>query len=415
VDAFLLKRRYQVTKPLPKDTSHRDTSPDAVQRACWRYLWEKGDPHNGLVPDHLDSEGLIVSPASIAATGMALSALPTGVQNGWVTRHDAAQRARQTLRFFAREAQHHHGFFFHFLDMSTGERVWECEVSSVDSTLLFLGALFCRAYFNGKTAVETEVRELATDIFERADWNWFCNGQDGVSLAYTPERGFSSHIWRGFNEGLLVYILALGSKSHALPVSSYEAWTRDYETKRIYGIDFLYSRPLFTHLFPHLWLDLRTMRDDFMRREHLNYFENARRAVAVQEEWARRRGDARMWGVSACDGPNRRKNGGYHARGVPFGRFDGVYSPPVCLASLPFEPETASTAWQFWIEKHPELLSDWGVAGAVEPSTGWISGTYGLDAAMLVLMLENVRSGLFWELSHTISELQTGLERAGFR
>lgn len=398
-----------------KKPSRNATSPAAVQHAAWRYLWEKADPRTGLVPDHIDRDGVVVSPASIATTGMALSALPVGVQNGWVSRNDAAQRARQTLQFLAHEVEHHHGFFFHFLDLTTGERVWKCEVSSVDSALLFLGALFCKAFFNGKSAAEQEVRDLATEIFARADWNWFCDGLDGVSIAYKPERGFSRHIWRGYNEGLLVYILGLGSSSHPLPVASYEGWTRDYHTRRVYGIDYLYSRPLFTHLFPHLWLDLRVLRDECMRRCHLNYFENTRRAIAVQEEWARRRGDARMWGVSACDGPGRRKNGGYRARGVPFGHFDGVYSPPVCLASLPFEPTTAMEAWEFWMEKHPELLGKWGVSGAVEPSSGWLSGFFGLDQTMLVLMIENARSDLLWELSHNIPELSTGLERAGFR
>ncbi|RYG56348.1 hypothetical protein EON80_29465, partial [bacterium] len=181
-----------------------------------------------------------------------------------------------------------------------------------------------------------------------------------------------------------------------------------------YGIDYLYSRPLFTHLFPHLWLDLRVARDECMHRNHLTYFENTRRAIAIQEEWARRRGNPRRWGVSACDGPNTRKNGGYHARGVPFGHFDGVFSPPVCLASLPFDPIAATVAWDYWMEEHPDLLGEWGVAGAIQPKTGWFSGYFSLDQAMLVLMIENYRSGLLWELSHQIPEIGRGLERAGF-
>jgi hypothetical protein len=392
------------------DSAHLET----VQRAAWHYLWEKADPHNGLIPDHLDSKGRVVSPASIAATGMALSAFPVAVSNGFVTRPEAAGRALTTLRFFARDAEQHHGFFFHFLNPETGQRVWKCEVSSVDSALLFLGALFCAQFFDNNSAAERELRELASEIWERADWNWFCDGLDGVSIAYKPERGFSCHIWRGYNEGLLVYIMGLGSPTHALPSASYAAWTRDYRFKRVYGIDYLYCRPLFTHLFPHLWLDLRQTRDEIMKKNDLDYFENTRRAVHVQQEWARRRGDPRKWGVSACDGPNTRKNGGYHARGVPFGHFDDVFSPPVCLASLPFQSEVAAEAWDFWMDEHPRLLGQWGVRGAINPTTGWMSGYFGLDQAMLVLMLENARTGLLWELSRSIPALQTGLKRAGF-
>ena len=386
----------------------------AVQRAAWRYGWEKADPRNGLVPDHIDGDGIVVSPASIGATGMALSALAVGVENGWVTRNEAAARAVATLRFFARDAAHHEGFFFHFLDTKSGERVWKCEISSVDSSFVFIGALFCAAYFDAKNRVESDIRVLGDEILGRANWNAFCDGGDAICLAFKPERGFSHHRWRGYNEALPMVVLALGALNHALPPQSYAAWTRDYRKKRVFGMETLFARPLFLHLFPHLWLDLRVVRDDWMRQNQLNYFENTRRAVEIQVAWAKKRGDAKMWGVSACDGPNLHPNGGYRARGVPFGVFDGVFSPPVCLAALPFAPDLALEAWRFWTEKFPQLTGDWGVRGAIHPQTGWTSGFFGLDAAMLVLMLENAKSGLLWDLSREIPALQNGLKRAGF-
>jgi hypothetical protein len=386
----------------------------AVQRAAWRYLWQKANPRNGLVPDHIDADGIVVSPASIGVTGMALTALPAGVENGWVTRNEAATRALATLRFFAHDAAHYEGFFFHFLDMETGERVWKCEISSVDSSFVFFGGLFCAAYFDRKNGVESEIRALAAEILARAHWNLWCAGADAVCLAYKPERGFSRHRWRGYNEALPTVILGLGAPLYALPAESYAAWTRDYRKKRVYGIETLFARPLFIHLFPHLWLDLRAVRDDWMRQNSLNYFENTRRAIEVQVAWAKRRGKASKWGVSACDGPNLRRNSGYHARGVPFGAFDEVFSPPVCLASLPFAPDLALEAWRYWIEEAPQLSGEWGVLSAIHPPTGWTSGFFGLDATMLVLMLENARSGLLWNLSRQIPQLQNGLQRAGF-
>lgn len=384
---------------------------EAVQRAAWRYLWQGANPQNGLVPDHIEA-GKSGVPASVAVVGMALSALAVATENGWVSRREAAQRALATLRFFAREAAHHGGFFFHFLDVERGERVWNCEVSSVDSTFLFLGALFCGAYFDLDTPLEREIRVLGEEIFARADWNWFRGGGEAVCIAYKPERGFSKYDWRGYNEALPLAVLGLGSPSFALPLSSYAAWTSTYRLKRLYGREFLFCGPLFTHLFPHLWLDLRGVGDAPLRNRGLDFFGNTTRAVEIQVEWARRRGDAEKWGVSACDAPQGGTLGGYRARGVPFGRFDEVFSPSVCLAALPFAPDLALEGWDFWRRNHPEVVGKWGVRGAIHPQSAWTSGWFGLDQGMLVLMLENWRSGLLWQLSKRIAPLQIGMKRA---
>ncbi len=387
------------------------TSIEAIQRAAWHYGWESANPQNGLVPDHIEA-GKSGVPASIAVVGMALSALAVGVENGWVSRHDAAHRAAATLRFFARDAAHHGGFFFHFLDMEKGARVWNCEVSSIDSTILFLGALFCGAYFDHDTPRERGIRALSEEIFARANWNWFRNGDEAVSIAFTPERGFSKHGWRGYNEGLLLAVLGLGSPTNALSLSSYAAWTSTYRFKRLYGRDFLFCGPLFTHLFPQLWLDLRGVADAPLQKRGLDFFANTTRAVEIQVEWAKKRGHPQKWGVSACDAPQGGKLGGYRARGVPFGRFDEVFSPPVCLASLPFAPDLALDGWNYWQKNHPEIVGRWGVRGAIHAPSGWTSGWFGLDQGLLVLMLENWRSGLLWELSKRITPLQIGLFEA---
>jgi hypothetical protein len=350
-----------------------ETSIEAIQHAAWRYGWENANPRNGLVPDHIE-DGKTGVPSSIAVVGMALSSLAVGVENGWVSRRQAAQRATTTLRFFAHGAANHGGFFFHFLDVQSGERVWNCEVSSIDSTILLLGALFCGAYFDLDTPQEREIRCLSEEIFARADWNWFCNGDNAVSIAYWPERGFSKHSWRGYNEALLLAVLGLGSPTFALPAQSYAAWTSTYRFKRIYGREFLFCGPLFTHVFPHLWLDLRGIADAPLRNHGLNFFENTTRAVEIQSEWAKRRGDARKWGVSACDAPQGGTLGGYRARGVPWGRFDEVFSPPICLATLPFSPDLALDSWNYWHFNHPEILGEWGVRGAIHSQSGWMSG-----------------------------------------
>lgn len=379
-----------------------------VQGAAWRFLWEKANPQNGLVADQSGAK----SPASIAVTGMALSALPLAVENGWITRAQGAARALAALRFFAHDAQQQHGFFFHFLDMESGQRVWNCELSSIDSTLLFLGSLFCGAFFDGNAPLEREIRELSELIFGRADWNWFRNGDEAVCIAWKPERGFSSHHWRGYNEGLLIYLLGLGSPTHQLPAASYTSWFSHYHWRTVYGIPTIYCGPLFTHLFAHLWFDLRDFQDAWTRQHQFNYYDNTVSAIQIQSEWARRRGHPRKWGVSSCDGPHLKKNGGYRARSVPFGQFDELYSPPVCLASLPFAPETVAPAWEFWEQQYPQLLGKWGVRSAVHPPTGWMSEYFGLDQGLLVLTQWG-QTGLLHQLSRQIPVMEKGLRRAG--
>lgn len=381
---------------------------EEVQKAAWHYLWEKANPQNGLVADQTGAN----SPASIAVTGMALSALPIAVENGWITRPQGAARALATLRFFAHDAQQQHGFFFHFLDMESGQRVWNCELSSIDSAILFLGVLLCGAFFDSVSAAEREIRELSEQISARADWNWFRNGDAAVSIAWKPERGFSKHHWRGYNEALLLYFLGLGSPTHALPEASYIAWLKHYHWRTIYGIPTIYCGPMFVHLFNHLWFDLRDFQDAWTRQHNFNYWDNTISAIQIQSEWAKRRGHPQQWGVSACDGPNLRKNGGYHARSVPFGHFDEVYSPPVCLASHPFAPEVVTPAWGFWNQEHSEMVGKWGVRGAIHTTSGWMSEYFGLDQGLLVLTAPR-ESNLLHELARAIPVMRRGLERAG--
>ena len=239
------------------------------------YYLHETNPDNGLVRDKTEPN----APASIAAIGMALATIPVIVERGILIREFAAKIARKRLRYLVEcpqgpepDASGYKGFFYHFLDIETGRRVWQCELSTIDSAFLFAGALTVATYFDRDTADEAEIRYLATTLYERADWNWACAGGLSLTHGWRPESGFIPHRWQGYDEGLLLYILGLGSPTHPLHPQSYAAYTATYEWKKIYGRELLYSGPLFTHQLSHMWVDFRGIRDAFMRAARLRLF-----------------------------------------------------------------------------------------------------------------------------------------------
>ena len=410
---------------------------DNLQRSAFDYFVQHTNTANGLVAD-TSRPG---SHASIAVVGFALSAYPVAVERGWVARSDAVRRSLAALRFFMHsdqsgtpEATGAHGFYFHFLHMDSGTRAWRSELSLIDSSLLVAGMLTAAAYFSAATADETELRALADALYRRVEWRWAQRKDATVALAWKPESGFLRYRWQGYSEALILYVLGLGSPTHALTADSFEAWTRTYQWENLYGYDFLYAGPLFIHQFSQAWIDFRGIRDRFMREKRCDYFENSRRATCIQREYAIRNPlsftglGADCWGLSAGDGPrtarqrvaNRRQAFyGYAARGVPYGPNDGTLSGPATLASLVFAPDIVVPAVRQWMAQGGEqaLLAS-GVNATVRTPNGrpWVSeGRFGLDQGLLVLMLENHRSGLVWHLLRDSPYICAGLQRAGFR
>jgi hypothetical protein len=412
-----------------------------LQKATFGYFVKETNPANGLVPDNTRTG----APCSIAAVGLGLASYPVAVERGYLRRSDAARRVLTTLRFFERaphgpepDATGHHGFYYHFLDMSTGRRVWKCELSTVDSTFLLAGALAVACYFDLDSPDEREIRDTATELYARADWPWAANEGLLVSHGWRPERGFIRYRWDGYSEATLLYLLALGSPTHALGPESYEEWTRTYRWMRLYGYDFLYAGGLFEHQLSHLWVDFRGIQDAFMREHGIDYHENTRRATYVQREYAIRdprgfRGyDRDTWGVTASDGPGparfvvdgrMRRFYDYRARGVPFGTDDGTIAPWAAIASLPFAPEIVLPAIDNLYRRYPQMSSEYGFKCSFNPTftrgtrrgVGWIAkGYFGLDQGPIVCMIENHLTGGFWELMRSCRPIRDGLARAGF-
>jgi hypothetical protein len=413
-----------------------------LEERTFRFFWDTANPQNGLVPDRYPTP----SGSSIAAVGFGLTAYPIGVERGYITRVAARKRVLTTLRFFAR-AENQHGFFYHFIDMHSGARASNSEMSTVDTSLLLAGMLFCQSYFTSADRSETEIRKLVEQIYRRVDWTWAQPRPPAVALAWTPEAGFSDWDWHGYNEGMLVYLLALGSPSHPIDAQAWDLWTADYDKHwgLVYDQPYLGFAPLFGHQYTHVWVDFRGIKDAYMREHDLDYFENSRRATYAQRRYAIANPlhwqayGKNVWGMSASDGPGpgglpyqgvRRPFLEYAARGLAPGGIvdDGTIAPTAAISSLPFAPEIVLPATlEMYHRFGSAIYSDYGFRDAFnasfraadrepEPSRpGWVDPDYlGIDQGPIVAMIENFRSDLVWRVMRTNPYLQRGLERAGF-
>src|SRR6476646_3968821 len=295
---------------LPSRLSTRQTAfLDTLERRTFNWFWDQTNPSNGLTPDRWPSKSF----SSIAAVGFALTAYPVGVERGYLPRADAAQRTLTTLRFLYNAPQGtqptnvtgYKGFFYHFLDMQTGYRFQQVELSTIDTSLLLGGVLFCQSYFTGADPTEYAIRAYADSIYLRVDWPWAVNHAPLVSMGWHPESGFINSDWKGYDEGMIVYILALGSPSHSIDAASWTAWTQSYVWLPYYGLPFISFPPLFGHQYSHVWIDFRGIQDAYMRGKGIDYFENSRRATNSQRSYAIdnpghwRDYGANVWGLTA--------------------------------------------------------------------------------------------------------------------
>ncbi|HEX7837642.1 MAG TPA: glucoamylase family protein, partial [Kofleriaceae bacterium] len=263
---------------------------DDLERRTFDWFWRTQDPVTGLVPDRYPTPSF----SSIAAVGFGLTAIAIGVERGYVSRAAGRDRVLATLRFFRDAPQGdaaagvtgYKGFYYHFLDMATGRRYRDVELSSVDTALLLAGVMVCRGYFTGADPAEAELRQIADALIDRVDWRWMQPRAPAIAMGWQPEHGFLDYDWIGYNEAMIVILLALGSPSPVEP-AAWDAWTSRYEASwgTAYGQEHLRFGPLFGHQYSALWVDFRGIRDRFMRAHGLDYFENSRRATLAQRAY----------------------------------------------------------------------------------------------------------------------------------
>ena len=449
---------------LPKAQQH---AVGDLEKRTFEFFRDSANTANGMVPDHWPDDHIGDYFSSIAAIGFGLTAYGVGAERGWMTRTEAVKRTLTTLRFFhdapqgeAPDLSGNHGFFYHFLDMQTGRRYhaahWD-ELSTIDTTLLLGGVLFAQSYYDHDTRDEKEIRKLADEIYRAVDWQWASPRAPLVAMGWTPEAGFIHVDWHGYNEAMLLYVLALGSPTHAVGAGAWKAWSETYDRTwgSFQGQEHLGFGPTLGHQYSHVWIDFRGIRDDYMRAHDLDYFENSRRAAFAQREYAIHNPlqwqdyGANIWGLTACNGPRKEKLQpgevdryahdpktfyGYIARGAGLRDTldDGTIAPTAAAASIAFAPEIVVPAIVEMQHRYGDnVYTKYGFVDAFNPSfhftdrplrtgrivpgDGWVDTLYiGIDQGPIVAMIENYRSDLIWKVMRKNPYVREGLKRAGF-
>ncbi|KFA34656.1 hypothetical protein KWI_0115780 [Xanthomonas vasicola pv. vasculorum NCPPB 206] len=426
-----------------------------IERRTFQFFWDTTNELNGLSPDRFPSRPF----ASIASVGFALTAYPIGIENGWVSRNQAIDRTLTTLKFF-RDAPMgpqktgragYKGFYYHFLDMQKGNRYdsW-VELSSVDTALLMMGVLFTQSYYDGDDPREKEIRQIADTLYKRVDWRWLQQRAPLISMGWFPESGFINHDWMGYNEAMMLYLLALGSPTHGVDPDAWTSWTRTYNNDwGVYqGQEYLSFGPLFGHQYSHVWIDFRDIQDQYMRERGIDYFLNSRRATLAQRDYAidnpmkwKDYGE-NVWGLTAGDGPQntsqeyrgeQRQFRHYSSRGAGLRENfdDGTIVPSAAISSIVFAPEVVIPATEEMHKRYGDFLySSYGFldsfnpsfnydiplkTGRMVPDRGWVASDYiAIDQGPILAMIANYQNEFVWNVMKKNPYIRAGLERAGF-
>jgi hypothetical protein len=383
---------------------------EELERASFRFFWEQANPETGLVRDRCNVRQPNNSElANIAATGFGLTALCIGENREFITLLESQERVLNSLRFLWKKVPHHRGFFYHWANLNTGQRVWDSEVSSVDTAILLCGILTCRQHFT-----HPEIHELATEIYNRVDWNWLSEDTPVLPHGWTPESGFLQYRWDNYSEMMMMYLLGLGSDIHPLPSKAWDSWKRP--TFEYNGIRYIGSfAPLFINQYSQAWFDFRGKRD-----RYADYFKNSIIATDVHRRFcldlAKQFPDYSddLWGITASDSVR-----GYSVWGGPpsTGPIDGTVVPCAAGGSLPFQPEETMRVLRTIKDRYGQKAwSDYGFVDAFNPLTNWYdTDVIGIDAGITMVMAENARTSFVWDTFMKNPEAKRGMERAGFK
>jgi hypothetical protein len=388
-----------------------------LSKRSFLFFWEQADPSTGIVRDRSRTHGTPVegggrNVGSIAAVGFGLSGLCIAAERQWIRRADAISRARSTLRFFADRQEHQHGWFYHFIDLSTGTREWKSELSSIDTALLLAGVLTARQCFAG----DSEIPRLADAIYRRVDFQWMLAGDRLLlSHGWKPESGFLTGRWDHYCELMILYLLAIASPTHPIPPDSWRAWRRPVTTfegqSYVGGPD-----PLFVHQYSHAWVDFRGWRE--REAPHTDWWENSVTATRVHKAFCLRLArdfpgyTDTIWGITASDS---RK--GYVAWGGPprHEAIDGSVVPCAAAGSLMLAPDITVPAVREMRRRFGDrIYGRYGFADAFHPTDGWVNpDVIGIDLGITLLSAENLRTGRVWRWFMQNAEITSAMERAG--
>ena len=391
-----------------------------LSRRCFRYFFEQADSQTGLVPDRARADG---SPfdknhpsyhiASSAATGFGLTALCIAAERGWISNKEARIRVRHTLRFFANQAFNEKGWFYHWLDLQTGERRWQSEISTIDTALLLGGILTARQKFKN----DAEISRLATLIYERIDFPYMQNGRLTLTMGSKPESGFLQSRWDQFSEHMMLDLLAIGSPAHPSDPRMWYAWRRDWIT--FAGYTYITGAPLFVQQYSHAWVDFRGRRERVPPQ--VDYFANSITATRAHREFCislLKLGftsySENLWGITSSDSAK-----GYIAWGGPplDPATDGTIVPCAAGGSLMFAPDICLPALKEMKAKFGDrVYGRYGFVDAFNPQTGWIDpDVIGIDVGITLLSAENLRTGAVWRWFMQNREIHRALNAVGLQ
>jgi hypothetical protein len=413
-------------KPFPSD----DAFMDYLQEANFDFFWYNANPANGLIPDRSANGSPSGTVCSIASVGFGLTTIGIAIDHGWITRDQGAARVLTTLNTFWNGPQGanasgeigYNGWFYHFLDMNAAIRSGNSELSSIDTALLLAGILYAKQYFNGTNATETSIQTLASSIFNRVNWLWFAPdipATNGIRMGWLPSSGFSTFgDWKGYDEGMVIYLLGMGASSNSLPAGCWSYWTSGYIWATFYNESFIEFPPLFGHEYSHCWIDFRHVGDAYMNAENSTYFENSHRAALAQQSYCIadplgwRGYSAQIWGLTASDDPS-----GYEAHGAPPAENDdGTLAPTAAGGAMSFAPEIAlPTLEAIYSQGRLLVWTAYGFTDAFNFSANWFdTDELGIDQGPIPIMIENYRNQNVWRLFMQNPEVQRGLQQAGF-
>ena len=382
---------------------------DDLEKSNFLFFWEQTNPDTGLIKDRCNVRTTDTSvAASIASTGFGLTAICIAEKRGFISSSDAHLRIIKTLDFVWKKLPTHRGFFFHFANMNTGERIWDSEVSSIDTSIFLCGMLTCREHFRDR-----DIIQLSRAIFDRVDWTWISEDITLLSMGWTPEFGFLPTKWDYYSELMMIYLLGMGSSTHPLPPAAWLAWKRttfEYDGMRYIGS----FAPLFVNQFSQAWFDFRHKRD-----KYADYFQNSTIATEVHRRFclALRKNfpdySNDLWGITASDSEN-----GYVIWGGPpaMGPIDGTVVPCATGGSLAFLPDACLRVLKNTKAKYPQAWSRYGFVDAFNPLKKWYNNdVVGIDTGITMLMAENLRTSFVWETFMKNPEAQRGMTNAGFK
>lgn len=405
---FISSRAFAIDTNSPSDPNSEFLF-NEIQKRALNYFLEQQNPRNGLIRDSAwNTSGEANAPASVAATGFALTAYGVGVERGWLDRGRALSMVKQTLLFLKDGVPTEHGFFYHFLTFEEGKRSSHSELSPIDTALAAAGILFAAQYFNDK-----EIQQLAGDILDRIDWPWMLNGGKTFALAWTPETKFYNNRWTSYDESSLLYLLALGSRVHPISPESWKAVKRPIGSYGTFKL--MKSPPLFTHQYAHIWFDFRNKNDGYA-----DYFENSVQATLAQRQFATDESKIyksygpNSWGFTAAEGPF-----GYKAYGAPPGwaLHDGTIAPTACISSMPFTPKESMACMNFIYDRFKDKLwGRYGFGDSYNIDQKWFSNrVFAINQGPMILMIENYRTGLIWKVMNQLAYVGQAFNQAGFK